>query len=113
MGWGLTQTGAKCDFGWEHWVMQSQVTLGEPKDWSVFCGKPARITYQVPERTLGMRAGVSITCLLSLLTFLTPWRKMTAHRGTCSVLFSLLIFIWVPVLGMNSSHGCNNVRGAL
>jgi hypothetical protein len=30
-----------------------------------------------------------------------------------SLLFSLLIFIWVLVLVVKSSNGCNNVNGAL
>lgn len=48
----------------------------------------------------------------------TPAFLDTMEEGDCkltclSVLFSLPIFIWVLVLAVNSSHGCNNVNGAL
>lgn len=114
-GEGLYELGANpdCnnDLGWGHWVTQSQETLGEPKDQSVLCGRPARLTYQVPERTLGMKTGVgllrwSIACMLSLVDFLTPWKKMTV----CSVLFCPPVFIYALVHVVNSSHGSNSVH---
>jgi hypothetical protein len=79
MCWRLIQTGTNCDLGWGTLSHLVSSTLGEPKVWSAFCGRPA-----LPERTLDMRSGVNlpqwgITCLLSLLAFLTPWMKMAAH----------------------------------
>lgn len=67
--------------GWGYWGTQSQVTLGEPEDQSVLLGRPARLAYQVSERILGTRTGVSLSgwsvaCLLSLMAFLILW-KMT------------------------------------